>query len=120
MADVLIKDQNAIIFKSSAKTISPLGFQCEIPMDIIPQLREEAGRFKNLHVELSLAVHNTVQTVKAVVNVYALHRVSQRAAEMTLRFINLDDVSLQQITNYLNPNSVVVLQDAIEKRRQRA
>ena len=63
MANVKLKEEDQILLQGEAVNISPLGFDCEISLDAIPTLRDAAGRFRMLDMELQLQAHKGAVTV---------------------------------------------------------
>lgn len=117
MANVKLKEENQILLQGEAVNITPLGFDCEISLDDIPALRDAAGRFRMLGMELQLQAHEGIVTVLGSASVYSVRRVAQNTGLLTVRFADLEQNAYRLIAEHLNPHAVVSLEQAKQKRR---
>ncbi len=117
MANVQLKQQDQILLQGEAINISPLGFDCEIELEQIPALRDEAGRFRALDIALQLHTHSGPYSVSGTAMVYSVRRVAQNTGLLTVRFAELEQDAFRLIAEHLNPNPVVSLARVKQKRR---
>lgn len=117
MATIKLTCAGQILLQGQAVNITPLGFDCEIALDAIASLRDEAGRFRLLDLELLLQTHDGQQQVSGTVNVYSVRRVSQQCAMLTLRFGQMEQDAYRLVAEHLSPAGVVSLDQARHKRR---
>ncbi|UZK03535.1 hypothetical protein [Venatoribacter cucullus] len=117
MANVKLKEEDQILLQGEAVNISPLGFDCEISLDAIPSLRDAAGRFRMLGMELQLLAHKGAVTVCGSASVYSVRRVAQNTGLLTVRFADLQQDAYRLIAEHLSPVDVVSLEQARHKRR---
>lgn len=117
MANVKLKEQDQLLLQGEAINITPLGFDCEISLDDIPGLRDSAGRFRILNMELLLPIHETLVPVCGTATICSVRRVAQKTGLMTVRFAELGQNAYRLIAEHLNPNAVVSLEKAKQKRR---
>lgn len=116
MAKLILKKQKEILLKGEIKTITPLGFECDIALSLLEQLREPCGRYCLLNFELELIDNSGPVSISGNASVFSLRRASQSLGHLTARFHNLEQGAYRIIAEHLNPEKVVNLSKAKNKR----
>ena len=119
MANVLLKEKDEILVRGNIIEITPLGFQCELQLSEMDRLRDDAGRYKDLELELSVRSHSGDCTISGHGCVYSFHRASQSVCVVTVRFGELEQNAYRLISEHLSPNPVFDLDQARSARKSR-
>lgn len=101
MATVIIKEQNTIVLQSEVQNITPLGFDCEFPMERIQELRDESGRFRVLEFALTINTFSGNSTIKGTVSIYSVRRASQTRCTLTARFVEMEQGGYRLISEHI-------------------
>lgn len=119
MAKVILKEKDEILVRGTLTEITPLGFQCELPLADMYRLRDGAGRYKELDLELVVRSHSGDCTICGNGNVYSCHRISQSLCALTVRFGELEQNAYRLISEHLTPKSVIDIDQARSLRKSR-
>lgn len=119
MAIVLLKEKDDILVRGDLIEITPLGFQCELQLCEMDRLRDEAGRYKSLELELTLRSHSGDCSIRGNGSVYSVRRASQTLCVVTVRFGELEQNAYRLISEHLTPNPVFDIDEARSARKSR-
>jgi len=119
MATVLLKEKDDILVRGNIIEITPLGFQCELQLCEMERLRDEAGRYKSLELELTVRSYTGECTINGNGSVYSVRRASQTLSVVTVRFGELEQNAYRLISEHLTPNPVFDIDQARSARKSR-
>lgn len=121
MASVIIRNErNVVILDSELQSITPLGFESQIPEESIKLLRDQSGRLVKLFCELYLEAGKEPICISGSVSVNAIRRVSQNVSLLVSRFTELEQGAYQYIAEYINHGKVVSVNIAHSAAKRRA
>lgn len=101
MATVIIKEQDTIVLQSDVRNITPLGFDCEFPMERINELRDDSGRFRILAFALTINAFEGATTINGTVSIYSVRRASQTRCTLTARFVEMEQGGYRLISEHI-------------------
>ena len=114
MATARIVRAENLLLESNLLKLSSFGFDCDIALNQLIQLRDDNGRIQELDSEL--LDDNGHQIIKAKVYIHSIRRISQTEGIVSARFSEVTLSQREDIAEYLATGKVVsILQH--QKRR---
>ncbi len=119
MEDVILKSHDEILLRGKVSDISPIGIECDVELSDMQLLRNQAGKYRQFDLEVTLAAHSGRCSVCGSGVVYSVRRISQSRCMVTIRFREIEQNGYRLISEYLTPNPVVDLERARSARQSR-
>ncbi|WP_430462450.1 hypothetical protein ACQUQU_06595 [Thalassolituus sp. LLYu03] len=118
MANILLKDNDEVLLTGAVSDLTPLGVECGVELEGLERLRNDAGKFRTLNIEIQLRSHGRNSTVCGTGNVYSVRRISQDRCMVNIRFISMEQNAVNLITEHAGPKQGVVCLSDVRTARQ--
>ena len=116
MAQINIYRDGVLMLQAEAQKLSILGFDCEIPLNQIADLRDESGRIQTFEFDLLLSKASEPSVIGQI-SIYSVRRVAQTSGMLTARFMALTTDNERCLAEYLQTGKIVNIKTAQQKRR---
>ncbi|GGY41071.1 hypothetical protein GCM10011297_12600 [Bacterioplanes sanyensis] len=103
MPSVVVSKKDEVIFRGLCDQVSPLGFQCELPLSALDAFRDDCGRYCTFDVAVTLSGPHGRVTIDGEVGVHGLHRCSQDCCRVTFRYVRLSGENRRLMAEQLAP-----------------
>lgn len=117
MVNTIIISEGITLVEAEAQKVSTLGFECEVALDVFPQLRDETGRIRPFQFALFFSDNAPSADVEGELVVYSMRRITQTTGVLAVRFKFVADNGIALLAEYANTGKVVSLEQARQKRR---
>ena len=119
MEDVILRARDEISLRGKVSDISPMGIECDVELSDMQLLRNDAGKYRQFDLEMTLTSHSGRCSVSGSGVVYSVRRISQSRCMVTIRFSEIEQNGYRLISEHLAPNPVVDLEQARSVRQSR-
>jgi len=116
MARILLKENDSAILYGNVKDITPMGVECDVELEDMDCLRNDAGKYKSLELEINVSTHRGQSSISGSGCVYSVRRISQKRCMVNIRFTGLEQNGYRMISEHMSPTPVVSITEAREAR----
>lgn len=117
MTRTIIINDGKTVLDAEVSKLSPIGFECEVPVGIFSDLIDERGRYRVFQFALFFSDRSDEANLVGDLSVSAMRRLSQTRGVLAVRFLNLNAEAASVINSFINTGTVVSLKKARQKRR---